>query len=122
MSGDFIRHDYIDKLTFLLRLTPYQAEILKNNADKYNIGRLEKRGGVVYVPHMPQGVVSYFFKILRGVPADLIGQNKMLVKNVRNVKFCNDGYHCVQVGRYKYYADAMGHNISREQFLRRTER
>ena len=113
-------YDYIDKLTKTLRLTPYQSYVLKNNTDKYNVSRLVKRGGVVYAPHISHGFFGYFIKLFRGATADLIGQNKILVHNKRNIKFCNDGYHCVQVGRYTYYADAMGRNISRDEFLRET--
>ncbi len=113
--------DYIDKLTYSLRLTPYQSNILKHNVNKYNMGRLIKRGGVIYAPHASHGIYAYVVKLLRGVRADLIGQNKILVRNKRNIKFCNHGYHCVTLGRFKYYADAMGHNISKDEFFREIE-
>ena len=110
--------DYIDKISFNLRLTPYQSDMLKNNIQKYNMGRIVKRGGVLYVPHMSRGVFGGLVKLVCGVRADLIGQNKILIKNKRKINFCKDGYHCIKIGRYKYYADAYGQAISREDFLR----
>lgn len=115
-------HDYINNLSFTLRLTPYQLEVLKNNVQKYNIGRIVKRGGVLYVPYASCGVVSWFIKFICGARADLIGQNKTLITNRRNIKFCKNGYHCVKIGAYTYYADASGQAISRENFLRAISR
>lgn len=115
-------YDYIDMLTRTLRLTSYQSYVLKNNMEKYNVGRLVKRGGVVYAPYNCRGFGSFFMKLFCGRRADLIGQNKVLVRNRRKIKFCNGGYYCVHIGRYTYYADAMGHNISREEFLHKTAR
>ena len=114
-------HEYIDDLTQTLRLTPYQSDVLKQNCNKYNMGRLVKRGGVLYAPYLLHGVYAWVVKIVCGAPADLIGQNEMLVRNNRNITFCHDGYHCVKMGTYKYYADANGHAISRECFMRRTK-
>lgn len=110
--------DYINHLSYMLRLTPYQSNVLKNNKDKYNIGRLVKRGGVVYVPYVSRGIWAWCVKNLCGVRADLIGQNKILVKNRRNIKFCKNGFYCVKIGHFVYYADAMGRGISRDAFLR----
>ena len=114
-------HEYIDNLTQALRLTPYQSDVLKQNCNKYNMGRLVKRGGVLYAPYLLHGVYAWVVKIVCGAPADLIGQNEMLVRNNRNITFCHDGYHCVKMGTYKYYADANGHAISRECFMRCTK-
>ncbi len=115
-------YDYIDNITKTLRLTPYQSYVLKNNTHKYNVARIVKRGGVVYVPYLSRGFINYLIKLFCGTSADLIGQSQILVRNKRNIKFCNDGYHCVQVGQYTYYADAKGRNISRDEFLRETAR
>ena len=113
-------HDYIDELSFNLCLTPYQSDVLKNNTQKYNMGRIVKRGGVVYVPYVSHGIFSGLVKIICGARADLIGQNKMLIKNRRNIKFCKNGYYCIKIGPYTYYADASGQAISKEDFLRST--
>ena len=91
------------------------------SSNKYNMGRLVKRGGVLYAPYLLHGVYAWVVKIMCGAPADLIGQNEMLVRNNRNITFCHDGYHCVKMGTYKYYADANGHAISRECFMRCTK-
>ena len=111
-------YDYIDKISFNLRLTPYQSDILKNNIQKYNMGRIVKRGGVLYVPYVSRGIFAWIAKFVCGSRADLIGQNKILIQNRRKINFYKDGYHCVKIGHYKYYADASGQAISREDFLR----
>lgn len=110
-------HDYIDNLTINLRLTPYQSHVLKANHKKYNMGRLVKRGGVIYAPYINHGIYGRVLKFLYGARADLIGQNKILVQNRRNIKFMSQGFYCVKIGPYTYYADAMGRAISREVFL-----
>lgn len=110
--------DSNNNLFFLLRLTPYQSYVLASNSDKYNIGRIVKRGGVVFVPYQSRGIFGFFKKILFGVNVDVIGQNKMLVTNQRNVKVFSNGYHYVKFGPYTYYADAYGRGINRSDFLR----
>ena len=111
-------HDYINKLTINLRLTTYQSDVLKTNHKIYNIGRLVKRGGVVYVPYISHGIYGRILKFIYGARADLIGQNKILVRNCRNIRFYSGGYYCVKIGPYTYYADARGCPISRDEFLR----
>ena len=114
-------YDYIDKLSFSLRLTPYQSGILKDNFQNYNMGRIVKRGGVIYVPYVSHGLIAQLVNLIHGVRADLIGQNKILIKNKRKITFCKNGYFLIKSGRYKYYADASGQAISREDFLRSTK-
>ena len=111
-------HEYIDNLTYALRLTQYQSNVLKLNHDKYNMGRLVKRGGVLYVPYMSHGLYQWIVKMLCGSQADLIGQSHILVRKNRNITFYDGGYHCVKMGTYKYYADATGRIISYEDFKR----
>lgn len=110
-------HDCINTLSQYLRLTPYQSETLIRNTDKYNMGRVVKRGGVLYVPYVSHGVLERIKNMVFGVRADLIGQNKMLVTNRRNVKFCKNGYYYVKIGPYTYYADAYGRAVSRDEFF-----
>lgn len=114
-------HDYINSLSNHLRLTPFQSKVLEQNINKYNMGRVVKRGGVVYVPYVSHGIFGRIKKIIFGAYADLIGQNKILVKNRRNIKFLKNGYHCVKIGPYTYYADAYGQAVSREDFFRAIE-
>lgn len=102
----------------MLNLSQYQLNKLKMSYDQYNISRLEKRGGVLYVPYIYHGFFGFLSKILFGVRADLIGKNKTLLRAQRNIKFCANGYHSVRVGKYTYYADADGQAVSKNDFLR----
>ena len=110
--------DNINILAHNLNLSPYQVSKLKMHSHKYNMGRLEKRGGVLYAPYATHGVVGFFIKVLFGVRADLIGQNKTLLQAQKNIRFFANGYHSVRVGKYTYYADADGRNVSRDDFMR----
>lgn len=107
-----------DALAHNLNLNQYQLNKLKIHIDKYNIARLEKRGGVLYAPYVPHGLWGWIGKLLFGARADLIGPNKLLLRAQRNIKFTANGYHSVKVGRYVYYANACGQIVSREEFLR----
>ena len=103
-----------------LNLSQYQANKLKTNYERYNISRLEKRGGLLFVPYRLSGIFGWVGRILFGVQADLIGENKTLLQAQRNIKFCANGYHCVRVGRYTYYADASGNIVSPSEFFENT--
>ncbi|MBR5153712.1 MAG: hypothetical protein IKW57_02885 [Alphaproteobacteria bacterium] len=107
-----------ETLVHNLNLSQYQANKLKIHLDRYNIARLEKRGGVLFAPYLSNGLWAWISKVLFGVQADLIGPNKLLLRAQRKIKFCANGYHCVKVGRYVYYANALGQIVSREEFLR----
>ena len=109
-------HDYIDKLIEILNLTSYQENKIKSNYDRYNVSRLEKRGGVLYAPYIVRGFWERVSCMLFGVRADLIGQNRTLLRSQRNIKFYANGLHCVKVGRYTYYANANGKILSRYEF------
>lgn len=108
--------DAINNLCQMLCLSQYQTNKLKAHCDRYNMSRLQKRGGVLYAPYATRGVWQYMARILFGARADLIAQDKTLLQAQRNIKFCANGYHCVRVGKYTYYADASGNNVSREEF------
>ncbi len=109
-------HKNFDQLIFFLRLSPYQSQTLKDNYNKYNISRLVKRGGVLYAPHASHGFIQKITRLFFGTPADLIGPTKTLLCNQRKISFTTNGFHCVRIGKYKYYADASGTAISREKF------
>lgn len=113
-------HNNIENLRHHLNLTQYQSNRLKMYYEMYNFSRLQKRGGVLYVPYASRGLWERVGRILFGVRADLIGQNKVLLRAQRNIKFFANGYHCVRVGKYTYYADAAGQVVSRDEFLRET--
>ena len=109
--------DYTNKLIDMLNLSQYQSNKLKTNYDRYNISRLQKRGGVLYAPYATRGVWQCLIQILFGARADLIGQHKTLLQAQRNIKFYANGYHSVRVGKYTYYADASGRAVSRDEFV-----
>ncbi len=111
-------HDYINNLIKNLNLTSYQENKIKADYDKYNFARLEKRGGLLYAPYIVHGFWGRVSCVLFGVRADLIGQDKMLLSAQRNIKFGANGYHCVKIGRYTYYADATGKAISYSDYVR----
>ena len=112
----------INVLAHNLNLTSYQSNKLRLHYDRYNISKLEKRGGVLYAPYQSVGIIGWMVRVLIGTRADLIGENKTLLRAQRNIKFCANGYHCVRVGRYIYYADANGDIVSRAQFVENTRR
>ena len=60
-----------------LNLNQYQLSKLKTDYDKYNISKLEKRGGVLYVPYVVTGFWKKLLSVLFGRQADLIGENKL---------------------------------------------
>lgn len=109
---------HFDRLAQNLHLTPYQYETIKSNYDKYDMSGLIKRGGVVYIPRAPGGIFERIWRLVFGTPADLIGQNKILLRHQRRIKFVANGYHCVRVGKYMYYADPTGQAVSRNTFIR----
>ncbi len=110
----------INSLAYNLNLSSYQSNKLMINYERYNMSRLEKRGGVLYAPYLSIGVWGWIMQRLFGVRADLIGENKTLLHAQRNIKFCANGYHSVRVGRYTYYADGMGNVVSRGEFCENT--
>ncbi len=111
-------HDFIDNVTQNLNLSSYQASKVKSNYDKYNVSRLEKRGGLLYAPYIVHGFWGRISRALFGVRADLIGQNETILSAHRNIKFGANGYHCVKIGRYTYYADSTGKTVSYDDYVR----
>lgn len=109
-------HNNIHALVHNLNLSEYQENKIKSHYDRYNISRLEKRGGLLYAPYVVHGFWGRVSRVLFGVRADLIAENKTLLQAQRNIKFCANGFHSVKVGKYTYYADARGENISKYDF------
>ncbi len=110
-------HDNINKIAQLLNLTMYQSNRLKCNWERYDMTGLQKRGGVLYAPYVVNGLVGRIWAMVIGKRADLIGPDRILLRAQRGIKFCANGYHCVRVGRYVYYANACGQIISRDEFM-----
>ncbi len=111
-----------DRLAQNLNLSQYQINRLKIYKHKYNVARLQKRGGVLYAPYLVRGLWHGLYCAVFGVRADLIGKDRVLLQAQRNIKFCANGYHAVKVGRYIYYADANGCEISRDEFMQNLKR
>lgn len=114
-------HENIDALGQYLNLSRYQFNRLKMNSELYNFSGMQKRGGVLYAPYVSRGFWGRVGRVLFGVRADLIGHDKILLRAQRKIKFFANGYHCVRVGKYTYYANSLGQVVSREEFLRETE-
>ena len=110
-------HKNINQICDLMGLNQYQSGKLRMHHERYNFAGLQQRGGVLYAPYATRGIWQYIGKVLFGVRADLIGKNHMLLRAQRGIKFCANGYHCVRVGRYVYYADASGRVVSRREFM-----
>ena len=110
-------HENINKITQLLNLTMYQTNKLKCNFEQYNMSGLQKRGGLLYAPYAAHGVLGRVWNLVVGGRADLIGPDRILLRAQRGIKFCANGYHCVRVGRYVYYAHAHGQVVSRNEFM-----
>jgi len=111
----------VSKLCERLRLSPYQSYVLEMNSHKYNLSRLVKRGGGLYAPYVADGTNRWSAaaaRLVRGPRADLIGPDRILVRGQRGIRFCADGCYCARHGGVKYYADAAGRPLSRDEFLR----
>lgn len=121
-SGAGMNSD-IDKLADVLGLSTYQRNVLKSNPDAYNLSRLVKRGDALYAPRnaTSRRFLNCLYALFFGRTADLIGKNKMLVRNTRGIEFCAGGFYSAPIGRqYRYYADHCGNIITRETFIRET--
>mgnify|MGYP004460721609 CR=1 FL=1 len=119
-GGEKMQAD-IDKLITTLNLTEYQARVLRARHRQYDMTGLVKRGGVLYAPRNSSdgnGIIPRIRRALFGRRADLIGRNKMLLCATRRIKFMADGFHCVRIGQYQYWADKNGQSVSSE-YVRR---
>lgn len=108
----------IDALSYTLGLSPYQRSVISLNHDKYNLSRLVMRGRVLYAPRSSCGIWRRIVNMLRGAPADLIGENKTFLFARRGIKFFENGYHCLG----SQYWSADGRPMTRDAFCRATRR
>lgn len=117
-------HEHKTRVSMLcdqMRLSPYQSYVLQNNAKRYDLARLTRRGGVLYAPYAYDdhgNVHEFCSRMLRGPRADLIGLDRMLICGQRGVKVYASGVFSAYDHGIKYYADSEGHVISKELFLR----
>ncbi len=114
----------IDKLAVALGLSAYQKNVLKSNPGAYKLSGLVKRGGALYAPRIASShvLLNFIYRLLYGRSADLIGYDKMLVRNTRGIEFRNGGFYSAPIGRFRYYADDCGNIITRSTFMRETAR
>ena len=115
----------IDKLAILMGLTAYQKNVLKSHPDIYRLSGLIKRGNALYAPRNATShkILNFLYILFLGKSADLIGSNKMLVRDTRGIEFCAGGFYSAPIGRrYRYYADDNGNIITRDVFLRETNK
>ncbi len=110
----------IKTLADWLNLSDYQRKILSENSDKYDMGRLEKRGGVLFAPRRADGFWRGVARLIMGAHVDLVACDRILLRAKRNIKFCAGGFHRVRIGRFSYYADAAGHVVSKNTFYNAT--
>ncbi len=114
-------HENFNHLVGNLNLSSYQINRIKTNYEKYDVTRLQNRGGILYAPYVTHGIWGRLFNVVAGRQADLIGRDRTLLRAQRNIKFCANGYHCVKVGRYTYYANASGNVVSKSEFLQNAQ-
>ncbi len=104
----------IDTLAQNMGLTPYQARVLKNNYDQYDMRHLVKRGRALYVPRRATGPLFLrAISRIRGVRGDLIGMQKTLLRRRRGIKLYSGGIYSVNIGRRKLYGDDRGGAFTR---------
>lgn len=111
---------HVIRLCQQLRLTPFQTYVLEQNAYKYNIGRLAKRGEIVYAPYVTNGNrwAAAAARVLLGPRADLIGPDKYLARGMRGVELYADGRYIVRCRGTRCYIDETGRRVCREDFWR----
>ena len=109
----------IDKLATSMGLSSYQKNVLKSNKDAYKLNQLIKHGCVLYAPRATHSISNFVRRILFGRPVDLIGKNKMLVRNQCGIQFFSHGFYSVPIGRFKYYADENGDIVARKNVLQK---
>ena len=72
----------IDTLAFTLRLSPYQAAILRRAARRYDMSRIAVRDGVMYVPHAAHGAVDLLRNAFTGRRGDAVAANKIIARDI----------------------------------------
>ncbi len=110
----------IDKLATIMGLSNYQKNVLKSHPGVYKLSGLIKRGKALYAPRYVTSnkILNFLHILFCGKTADLIGNDKMLVRNSRGIEFYAKGFYSAPIGRrYRYYADDSGNIITRDCFI-----
>lgn len=108
----------IENLIYTLNLSPFQARQIYLHRDRYDMGRLEVRGDVLFAP-AKRGFISRMF---RGASGDIIGRNRMFLRGARRVQMRAGGFHTGQLGVSTYFGDPDGRAIMRRVFDESTRR
>lgn len=77
MTSDF------QNLAQMLNLSPYQSAQLAAARDRYDIGRLAVKEGVVFAPVSPRGIFERATKMLFGARVDIIGRDEIISRGQR---------------------------------------
>jgi hypothetical protein len=112
---------YAIKISDRLNLSPYQRYILETNGEKYNLDHLQKRGVVLYAPYrcsIAKSPRDFIMKHIFGPRADLIGESRMLARDMRGLKIHATGFYSGIEKFHKFYADSNGARISKSIFDR----
>lgn len=112
---------HVQRLSALLRLTPYQTYILEKNCKKYDFSRLVKRGMVLYCPYLcddKKRIVEYVARLLFGPRVDLVGPDRLIIQDQRGVRVYSSGFYSARRNGLKYYADPVNNRVARNMFWR----
>ncbi|MCL1891967.1 MAG: hypothetical protein FWF97_01565 [Alphaproteobacteria bacterium] len=108
---------HIEKLAEHFRLSPFQISILEGHGDEYDLEKLVKKGDVLYAPYSHDS--NFMAKFLSGPRADLVGKNRILVRNGRGIKLYGTGFFSARDQHgHRYYSDPTGQVIDRKLFYR----
>lgn len=104
----------LERLSIIMKLSPYQDYIVRNNQYKYNIRGLRKKGSVLLAPYKNENLDGFregILRILHGPKADLIGSDKILVFGQRGIKIFPTGHFTAKFDGKRCRADADGNVI-----------
>ena len=105
----------VERLIDLMRLSPYQAHIIRNFYYKYDLSGLKKTGPVVLAPYRSEtcsGLRDSIGRLVMGRRADLIGSDRILAQNQRGIKVYPGGFFKASMSGRRCYADPHGNVIS----------
>ena len=109
------------KMIERMRLNKFQQNMLFGNPHRYDLAKVVKKGVVVYAPlaKKSHSFIAALHNFFMGERADLIGENKILVREQRGIKLYATGfYRAKSKNGHCYYYDSVGNKISHDQFRR----
>lgn len=111
-------YENIDRLSRTLNLSPFQRQMLTQNADEYDMRGIAVRGGVLYVRRRPHGIIDMIKNVFIGAPADVLGRARIFHTMCRGITLRTGGYCRMRVGRRVFYFNCDGQCVSRQAFNR----